>query len=533
MKKFIFIFSFICVASCTQELEPEKNIENSNTENVFIQEPKRRAGDGLDDVLGQGYDVTREYANANSAKSQIIDIAKFKTLIPNDYYLEYPYSQNYIENFGVDASDYSVKLTNKVLADVSIGLFSGNLDYSGTNNNIFESKYIYGSYDLVIKNKRIRLDYLQPTDFVNYLTPTFSTNLSLITATNVNSFVQMYGTHVLTDIYTGARLDALFRSQTTNTNKIIAATSLAKATYKDFFNKDFTNSSTITENAQNFDKRISYRTRGGNPALALFGDVNLSTNTTPINFTNWKNSVLPENSVFVDFGDSGLIPIYDLITNPTTKTLVKNAINAYLANRKANLIYPPPPPANVATFFQHPNSGGYAISLPVGEYTQEQLLAKGINNDDLSCMNVSSGYEVELYAHTFANLDSYLTKGAGYYSSFSNFGYDNVVSAIKIKSAGPTVAIVYQHGNLGGYGVGLPVGNFTLNQLRSRGMFNDDISSSRLLVGYEIRMFEHDNFSGRYLYYWCGVPTWYDVPNFNLYNFNDVTTSIQVLPKVF
>jgi hypothetical protein len=58
------------------------------------------------------------------------------------------------------------------------------------------------------------------------------------------------------------------------------------------------------------------------------------------------------------------------------------------------------------------------------------------------------------------------------------------------------VATLYQHCNHTGYAVGLPVGSYTLSQLQSRGVVNDDISSIRVQSGYQIRLYQNDNFTG-------------------------------------
>ncbi len=58
------------------------------------------------------------------------------------------------------------------------------------------------------------------------------------------------------------------------------------------------------------------------------------------------------------------------------------------------------------------------------------------------------------------------------------------------------VATVYQHCDFGGYGVSLPVGDYTLSQLQARGIVNDDVSSLKVQSGYEIQIFQHDNYGG-------------------------------------
>ena len=86
------------------------------------------------------------------------------------------------------------------------------------------------------------------------------------------------------------------------------------------------------------------------------------------------------------------------------------------------------------------------------------------------------------------------------------------------------VATVYQHGNYGGYAVKLPVGNYTLQQLQQKGVVNDDLSSATILYGYEIILFQNDNFLGNSLI----VGT-----NSSLFTngFNDITSSIRVRVK--
>lgn len=50
-----------------------------------------------------------------------------------------------------------------------------------------------------------------------------------------------------------------------------------------------------------------------------------------------------------------------------------------------------------AIVYQDCNYGGYAINLPVGTYTLNQLISYGAVNDDVSSLKVSSGYEMILY----------------------------------------------------------------------------------------------------------------------------------------
>jgi hypothetical protein len=60
----------------------------------------------------------------------------------------------------------------------------------------------------------------------------------------------------------------------------------------------------------------------------------------------------------------------------------------------------------------------------------------------------------------------------------------------------PGVATVYQDCNYGGTGVGLPVGDYDISAMTSRGIGNDWISSVRVTAGYKVTLYEHAGFTG-------------------------------------
>ncbi len=56
-------------------------------------------------------------------------------------------------------------------------------------------------------------------------------------------------------------------------------------------------------------------------------------------------------------------------------------------------------PGGVVTLYQHCNYGGYSVSLNPGSYNMNQLQALGVNNDDISSLQIQNGYEVTMYQH--------------------------------------------------------------------------------------------------------------------------------------
>lgn len=58
------------------------------------------------------------------------------------------------------------------------------------------------------------------------------------------------------------------------------------------------------------------------------------------------------------------------------------------------------------------------------------------------------------------------------------------------------VATVYKDCSYGGYAIGLNTGNYTLSQLTSLGVLDNDISSLKVNSGYKVTLYENDNFGG-------------------------------------
>ncbi|WP_408952339.1 carbohydrate-binding protein [Lysobacter sp. Hz 25] len=74
--------------------------------------------------------------------------------------------------------------------------------------------------------------------------------------------------------------------------------------------------------------------------------------------------------------------------------------------------------------------------------------------------------------------------------------YVDYVRVYSGDSANPGVASAYQHCDFGGWGVALPEGRYTAAQLQARGIGNDQISSLRVNPGYQVTLYQDDNFSG-------------------------------------
>ncbi|WP_052732441.1 RICIN domain-containing protein [Hymenobacter terrenus] len=84
------------------------------------------------------------------------------------------------------------------------------------------------------------------------------------------------------------------------------------------------------------------------------------------------------------------------------------------------------------------------------------------------------------------------------YSDYASLGTFSISGTAPVGGGGTSngVATVYRDCNYGSTATALEAGEFTLGALQSRGIINDDISSLKVNSGYEVQLFEDDNFQG-------------------------------------
>lgn len=415
MKKQISIcigaFLMLFLTSCsTDELNNE--VSSSNPDKSDRLRTGKTAGDGIYDVLGHGYDAAGEYANATSAGFQVIDVVRFNNEQAGRLITENTLSQAYLEEYGENAESYSKTVSTKVNATAGIPLFKKTLSVSFnsavTNTNKYDAKYIYGSYNLTIKQKRFRFN--ATNDMLgDYLTTEFVQDLQTKTPQQI---VSDYGTHVALDIYTGAKLDVMFQAETMNQSRDHAARVGIKAGMKDIFDVDVTNDVNTSTSNQNYSKKLSYRTRGGNPAIGLMGELNLDQSNPKINISNWQNSSNPSNSVLVDFGTNGLVLIYDLVKDPTKKAQLKSYVDQYLIDNQVYLEFKTIP---IHRYF---NGTDHYYTKTSGNYGGYNYEGVGFNAFLYKAPNT-----IPIYRY-FNGTDHYYTKTPGYYSGYADEGIE-------------------------------------------------------------------------------------------------------------
>jgi hypothetical protein len=82
------------------------------------------------------------------------------------------------------------------------------------------------------------------------------------------------------------------------------------------------------------------------------------------------------------------------------------------------------------------------------------------------------------------------------YSDYGSLGAFSISGSAPAPTSSAGVATFYKDCNNGGTAVALPVGDYTLASLQQRGILNDDISSLSVNSGYQVILYEDDNYTG-------------------------------------
>ncbi|MGN7989274.1 hypothetical protein ACTJKC_18145 [Pedobacter sp. 22226] len=110
-----------------------------------------------------------------------------------------------------------------------------------------------------------------------------------------------------------------------------------------------------------------------------------------------------------------------------------------------------------------------------------------------------------------------LLKNGGNVSKTYSFSFLNGVPQVGTNGS----AKFYQNASYGGYGISLPIGQYTTADLISRGISNNDVSSVNVGLGVKVIMYDGDNFTGSSI----------ELTSSSTYvsTFNDKASSIKVI----
>lgn len=332
MKKIEFlvlIFLSLFLFSCENQDVDFNEPESSKT--------TKAGGDNKWDHLGYGYDATGKFSSLNNMRAPVIDISKYIQKYPKGLEVDksafvagreaagesaYTYISNFSRSFSLGSSPSDDETSKK--------LFTGNITSTYSNKSTYSSTYSFASKSTYYRQRQLSI-YNSATELQQCLSSSFITHVNTLSP---DELVRMYGTHVLTRISLGAKIDYLYRSKIIVDKKETIVKSGMDAGIGKIFKSNINDSLSSTLDLRNEEQTLNYEIVGGRINLAPSGSINLEMDKGVRNLTNWEASIDTTNMAFIEINEFGLVPIYDLITDAGKKANVKTACENYIISRQ-------------------------------------------------------------------------------------------------------------------------------------------------------------------------------------------------------
>ncbi|UBD70596.1 MACPF domain-containing protein [Bacteroides sp. BFG-257] len=348
MKKSYYLLGFLPLFYSCSEIEDLPKVE-SLVSNVTT----RAAGDGVYDVLGYGYDITDEYMGENSTRLKILDVEAFVKANPNRFDKQFSGVIDQRCFAGANAQSFLSQIITDTNFSGSVGslpekkdkegFFSGTITtgFKTSSKYSYSSKYSFARAEVFKKQRR----YLLNTDIETlskYLLSSFIEDLNKYSADRI---VEMYGTHVLTNIIVGGKYTAYYKSAIIEENSSTEKTEIVSAGAKYNLSNiglDAHGSWSKTEveerNKKNSNWECYIKALGGSTSGTTITLVPEQGPTFTINLGAWTESVDDQHSRLFDVNWNATYPIYDLISDPVKKQQIKEAVFRYIDSKKIEIL---------------------------------------------------------------------------------------------------------------------------------------------------------------------------------------------------
>ena len=378
MKKLFLFMSWVMLilSSCADEDVIERN-SPSSPQSVNT----RSAGDGVYDILGYGYDITGPYLDTKSSRAIVFDTNKLleKGLI-TPYKLE---ESRFRYSSGKDVIDFTTNMSSSLQMSTPgilkvIGGASLNIAFGG--NSHYNSDYSFAYCTQQYIDSRYRISEADINVLKTCLTKQFIERLSTYTPEQI---VEEYGTHVLKDIYLGAKFEVYYMAKSTSSSKKESINAGLGASLFSLFKMDgkfqYDESLAIT----NKEQSLYYFTIGGDPAVGVQGSLNPE-NSPSIDIGKWMASVKSSTPKFIDVDNNSqsFIPIYELVTDPTKKQTLKAYIDNYIKSKEVCSIslYPSTTGTRQVSGLGHINQGAGVAIGDIDKNGRPDMILMGIDN---------------------------------------------------------------------------------------------------------------------------------------------------------
>lgn len=378
MKKLFLFMSWVMLilSGCADE-----DIIECNSPSFPQSVNTRSAGDGVYDILGYGYDITGPYLDTKSSRAIVFDTNKLleKGLI-TPYKLE---ESRFRYSSGKDVIDFTTNMSSSLQMSTPgilkvIGGASLNIAFGG--NSHYNSDYSFAYCTQQYIDSRYRISEADINVLKTCLTKQFIERLSTYTPEQI---VEEYGTHVLKDIYLGAKFEVYYMAKSTSSSKKESINAGLGASLFSLFKMDgkfqYDESLAIT----NKEQSLYYFTIGGDPAVGVQGSLNPE-NSPSIDIGKWMASVKSSTPKFIDVDNNSqsFIPIYELVTDPTKKQTLKAYIDNYIKSKEVCSIslYPSTTGTRQVSGLGHINQGAGVAIGDIDKNGRPDMILMGIDN---------------------------------------------------------------------------------------------------------------------------------------------------------
>lgn len=286
-------------------------------------------------AVGYSYDATGEWAHPNSVRKEIFDT---KTLIDEGNLNVGPTQVSLVANTitGSSISDMTNTLAVKANVNGGFGKFKAEANASFDMNHTKNSNYEYASTYFNLDVRVASLDVDLQTLCYDYMTDDAwyaingvprenkRTGKAIVSyPSNKEGFkklVESFGTHVILSAKLGGRVRHSMSMDISKITSSYDAKAFAKASYDGVFasgggSVDEKFKQSYTDNRKNISIKLDVL--GGDESLAkVLGK--LEDGFTKENLGAWVESVTADNMALVNFDNTSLIPLYELIDESLT-----------------------------------------------------------------------------------------------------------------------------------------------------------------------------------------------------------------------
>lgn len=257
------------------------------------------------EVLGSGYDVNGNYADVADVKAVVLDLAALQAanLLRQ---VQYERATYHVVS-GENSHEYQRSLSVKVSITGSAFGFSGALRASFKQDRYESRHYSFATVQSIIRKHGLRVALsAEPEELRGFLTPTAAAAIN-DPSVDPGDLFEMFGTHVLTGIIVGGRLDFSTSANMSFEKQNRSIDIYARASFKSLFGSasieaQATDDLSWSEYSASEEKHLEVY--GGR---SEYGQYILNEGV----YESWIESI-DENSVFMDFESTGLLGIWQL-----------------------------------------------------------------------------------------------------------------------------------------------------------------------------------------------------------------------------